>query len=962
MADSALEKLLAAYRAAPATAELELRYQGVTAGAFAAILDALAGGRVAGAAPPALEYTISTVTDGGARDRGALIRELRFAPGGRRAPPDAYRAKTPLSAPVVVRTPGALTYRVNLADETPVAPFPVANDAHLRVKARVSFRADDWRFDLTVVREVTGVGGAKSLAAIRDQMFWAPPAATPPAAVPAALLAALGVTAGDARAHVYRYEVEIEHVGDAGARAALSAVAVEAAAHVVLEAASPEYLASARYQAAVHETARVLISSPAYLRRFESELGLKSLLPQVRALTRSDYLEMFPPTGLYVGVKADGFRAAVLMQSGRCAVLSDRLYEVAAPAVRETTLLDCEFVPRAKLVGAAKPKTRAKPAAAKTRAKTPVGAAKTPAAAAKTPAAGGDLPDGVLYVFDAMVVAGERLVNLTLAQRLERVPAAVAALRACGLAAEPKPWARLAKETLEAQLRGALAGPHPFETDGLVFATDGAGYADTVSYKWKPPAHMTIDFLARRAPQSARKQGPPHADAPGHELHYLFVGANVQLAHALGLPDPPGAHELYPRRSADVAGRTAGYGNTPGAPRSGYAPVAFVPPDAPLAYLYQHPKTAPPVDGLVVELRRPADTDAAGAKIPGAYVAAGGRGAEPWELVQVRHDRSRELAGGRYFGNDYSTALFTWNNVVAPFPADQLWAPTSAYFRAAKDRKYRVQTKYTLAVKRRLAEPLAGAEWVVDLMAGRGGDLFNWLQLGFRHLVAVDADADALAELQRRRLQFARETRAGGIGRRAPTTLFTLRADLAAPARTTAGALADLGLPPEGAHGVLVNLGVHYLLASEAGLQNFAQLCAAITRPGGTVVLSFMRGDRVFARLKPLRPGESWDVRENDALKFSVRRLYADTRLAPAGQRVGVLMPFSQGEYYEEFLVNVAALTSAMKRARFDKTRDGGFEEYEADFALASELTDGDRAYLHLYGFAAYVRRADPKR
>lgn len=549
-----------------------------------------------------------------------------------------------------------------------------------------------------------------------------------------------------------------------------------------------------------------------------------------------------------------------------------------------------------------------------------------------------------------MVVGGERLLDLPLARRLLRIPDAVRMLHECGLEAEPKVWVHLGgRDELEAQIRGVLEAEQPFETDGLILAADGAAYMDTKSYKWKPAAQQTVDFLARRAPRAARLR-PPHADAPGHELHYLFVGVAAGLVRALGLPQPPGVTELFPRRAAQKLG-------TGQAAHGGYGPTPFIVPDAPLAYLYQHPAGAPAIDGQVVEMRRgPAPTT----KKTAAYIGDGA--AEPWVLERIRHDRARELASGSYFGNDYRTAFSTWQNIVVPFPPEQLWTPTSSYFRTTKDRAFVVQTKYTRDVKRRLAGPLAGAEWVVDLMAGRGGDLFSWLDLGFANLIAVDTDADALMELQRRRMEFARQA-AGGrrIGRRGPTSLFTLEADLSQPAPATAEAIFRRGLPPAGADGVLVNLGVHYLMGTEAGAANFAALCRRITRVGGTVTLTFMRGQAVVDRLKDVPTGETWDVREEGVLKYSVRRQYAKDRLEPAGQRIGVLLPFSNGEYYEEFLVNEKTLAAAMKRMRFERVQDGSFLDYRTDFGRANELTEGDLAFLGLYGFAVFRRRADPR-
>ena len=106
------------------------------------------------------------------------------------------------------------------------------------------------------------------------------------------------------------------------------------------------------------------------------------------------------------------------------------------------------------------------------------------------------------------------------------------------------------------------------------------------------------------------------------------------------------------------------------------------------------------------------------------------------------------------------------------------------------------------------------------------------------------------------------------------------------------------------------------------------------------------------------------------ALRYSLRRLYASPTLELAGQKVGVLLPFSDGAYYEEALVNKRAVVAALRSQDFALTVDASLADSIPDFAarnhaVASQLSAGDRAWLALYRelvFQRAGRPAEPKK
>jgi hypothetical protein len=915
--------------------ELEIRIQNVGYANFAAIYSALLSGRRSDGSEidirgRKLTQTVNAIMDARPAGRGDAsqplrpmkIREISFRDGKKTG--ERFARKEPLVTPFRVTNATGLSYLVALSAESDGEnPFSSDAGAVIRVKSRVSFEmhatgsADNrpdltWRVDMTITRQTMGSDAESSLQGILKTMF-------PPGVTPETLLAALRLDDDDSPAarQLYRYEVEIEFDSAEEVRDSIRPADITAAAAAILHLANPEYVREAAMQAEIYRTAQYIVKAPGYLRRFQNEFGLKKLLPQVLAITRADYRLIYPPTGMYLTEKADGKRAIAVVHDGRGVLVADMLHEFAAPAgaappPRGDTIADGELV-----------------------------------------SAGGAV---TFYAFDVMVVAGEDLTAAGFEKRLEKIPAAVAALRAAGIPAEAKPYAHITGVTpaeLAREIRAVHGASRPYEIDGLIFVEPGNPYLDTATYKWKPAEHNTIDMLARRPPPSVLGKRP-FIDAPGCKLHFLFVGINLGLFNALGMEFCPGYSTLFGGPQEDAA--------------SAYFPTQFSPSDAPLAYVYQHPDGSPhgaDIDGKVVEMR-----------CSGKCAAAGGGSAfADWELTRVREDRARDLASKRFFGNDYHTAELIWLNYVDPFPLEQLWdGPGLDYFMRPKSGIYLAQTAATSFVKSQRIATLKHAACVVDVGAGKGQDLGRYLDAEVQHLYVVDRDRAALAELIRRKFNFARrrgaESAPGPRSKgRATTAVHALAADATEPFGATLELLENVGLARMTADALVCNLAVHYFLSSPEAALNFVSLARGVVKVGGQVILTVLVGERVHDTFVRHRIGEggTWDVFESEAegapptRKFSIKRLYASSTLEPAGQRIGVLLPFSDGQYYEENLVNVKHLSAAFAAKGFTREVSSSIARSLPEFetrnrAVASLLTAGDREWLAMYGELVFRR------
>jgi hypothetical protein len=944
--EQTLESLVARYRraaAAPALAraeiELEVRFRGVDFHIFETVLRALVAKEIAVDAGT-VTHTVNAIMGedpatrrprhrAGAYGRRAnLIRQLTFdssSAEGRKVGERYYR-KWPLVAPFRVRNPHALDYNVVLsAEEGLPGSFTSDAGALIRVKSRASFVHASWRIDLTVTRALRGSDAQTALPGVVAKMFRAG------AATPANMLEILDLADPDSEYRgLYNYELELEHLpGGEGAAEDLRPAEVTALVGRVLRLINATYMEEAVYQAEIFHVAGFVVDAPGLLRRFEHEWGLKRLAPQVVALTRGEYKAIYPPTGFMVLDKADGVRALASVRDGRLLVLADDLLTFHAPEasdaarVARPTIVDGELV-----------------------------------------RGGGRRP--VFHAFDVIAILGENVSGAGYEARVGHLADAVGILRDFGLDARPKPVVHITASEpaeLKAQFLSPVFERRPYGTDGRILVEPGKPYRSTLAYKWKSLWDTTIDFLARRAPPSALGRRP-FADAPGHKLHFLFVGINPDLFDALGLERLPGYRELFGGRYSSGS----------------YFPIQFSPSDAPLAYLYQHPDEKPvgasgaargwegwarEIDGKVIELRCAGEG--------GACAAAGFLGSPAWQLVRVREDRAREIRTQRYFGNDFRIAELTWLNYVDPFEEAQLWEGAAlGYFAAPKSAMYRAQTAFTSFVKsRRIESALPHAQWVVDAAIGKGQDFGRYVKAGVRHVVGIDIDQSALSELVRRKFSHAghgrkKARRGRGRKRHGPTTLFALRADLTSPHEEVAAKVRTIvGFPAAGADALVSNLAIHYFAGDVVHIRNFAALCRGLVKVGGTVIITTMFGQKVHDLLSSehVGTGESWDSRRDGVLKYSIRRDYAEPRLTTVGQRIGVLLPFSNGEYYEEFLVNVDSLVEEFAARGFAATATPSFDAFFDDFrtrnpTMSKMLTPADFEFLGLYGEIVFRRES----
>lgn len=508
----------------------------------------------------------------------------------------------------------------------------------------------------------------------------------------------------------------------------------------------------------------------------------------------------------------------------------------------------------------------------------------------------GEYYNGEFYAFDAIIINDEQLFDEKFSTRIDKLQQYknkhVKVKKYTFITATVP--SELEKEITQARISDE-------KTDGYIITKDGDGYMDTLNYKYKDLEHNTIDFLAKLAPEKS--------DIPGFTLYYLFVGITRRMFNNLKLRYCINYQLIF-----DI--RTFGE----------YFPIQFSSCNMPYAYKYYRDNKLEPldIDGKVVELLC---VENCGSMSTDKIVK--------WKEIGIREDRKNET---NYYGNDYRIAELTWLNFIDPFTKEELWnGVKDIYFATEKESMYEAQITYVSFCKNTLITDLLNEmTTIIDIGAGKGQDLGRYYKAKVKNLYAIDKDRAALSELIQRRLTGTAETAVNVMVADMNDDYKLLVERMKSHFNLTA------------VDAIVCNLAVHYFLGSKDEMTNFVLFCERMLKSGGIVILTCFFGEKIHDL-----PAE-WDIYQDNVLKYSIKKEYVGDTLG-IGQKIGVKLPFSNGEYYSENLVNTEELVKEFKSFGFSLKSKKSLLHYMNDFkarnhATAALLTEDDKKYIELYG------------
>lgn len=596
-----------------------------------------------------------------------------------------------------------------------------------------------------------------------------------------------------------------------------------------------------------------------------------------------------------------------------------------------------------------------------------------------------DSKDG-LFAFDILMFNDADITEEPMSVRLQALEEAVEILKI-----EPKAQFRLDKDP-ETKIRKAISHKPStaakYHIDGLIFTHNGSSYwkSDSV-YKMKPPDRLTIDFLMMRAPVQMMNAAP-YVPRPGYTMYLLFSGINQDKMRQYGIStsDLPHYRELF--QNFRGAGRIF--------------PVHFTTPTHKLAYIYYHPSPEKASDKKKLRLKDTTQKDEAQRdelhRHVGEFIWIPSHDARkskddklqllpgmvPWSLVKLRADKDANVEDGLAYGNSYTTALDTFNDILHPLTYTDLTKPPApsedqdsgklnseksepsqndpdAYFAKSKGMDYQPTTNFNNFSKAQPMQQLSGATTVIDLMCGKGQDLFKYIGYGMKNLICIDKDMKALDELRTRFRDHVTDPfwyTYPPMPQKPGVNLHVMEYDMSKDLPGLSKRLVEEHmLSINLADGVICNLGLHYIVDSEVSLKSFIKFLDATLRIGGKFIYTGFNGQRLFQMLSGLKKSEQWTSEKG---KYVIRRDYTEKTIG-YGLKISVLHPFSNGELYEENLMPNEMIVAALAKAGYMLVQRGSFQDFWGRYeqlgrGLAERLSPEDRFYSSLYQYSTFVR------
>jgi len=678
------------------------------------------------------------------------------------------------------------------------------------------------------------------------------------------------------------------------------------------------------YQKFIYKIANKIIHNAVYLENFREKYGLKKLLNNVIELNSEMYYKNILPKieNYYVTDKIDGQRCICYIEEFDSLIniklLTNKLYQIKeyndkifninrandskpqTSSHKKVTILDCEII-----FNNNKDKDEISDS------------------------------DIFLYIFDIISLESNKIAFKPFEDRLKDLDLGfqkIKMLKNINVKEYIKLSSNYKNELMEFYTRKSTNTK--YEIDGLIFIPNSkvnkegsnfkinSNYNNMVGYKWKPIEHMTIDFYVCKLPSNLYTN-IPYNNIKLKQNEYIYI-----LFSGISKSDYDKFKLSFMIDYKKIINEKYINGNI--------FPIQFTTSDNIYNYIYIGSENE--LDNRICEFGYNLDK-------------------KSWKFKKIRSDRDIELERGNYFGNYYTISEHIWNNINNPLTFDMLLNENTSYFVNDENDFYKAQRSFNSFVKTYVLESVISdklndkneTNFVIDLAAGKGQDLARLSNLGFKTGLFIDNDKNALSELLNRKhnLKTTNTSSASQI------KIFIKNIDLKSNYTEIIKNLNSLDIKKESADIIICNFAIHYIIINEDYLLNLIKLLDHYLKPNGRFMFTCFDGERVFNLLKDT---EIWNSYENNNLKFSIKKLYKSNIMTNNGQKIDVLLPFSNNEYYTEYLVNLNYVSKIFKEFHFTTEISLSFNTLLNEFKIRNlkvynQLSDSDKDFISLYQY-----------
>ena len=673
------------------------------------------------------------------------------------------------------------------------------------------------------------------------------------------------------------------------------------------------------YQSAIYELAKDILRDAVVIAQFKRQSGFKRLVSNTVELSRPMYFKQLLPVidTFYMTDKMDGTRAMLIIdeyyrRSGHRRIylgadikaVSDQVYQIASfskPASSKTIEIDHSVLDVEMMLDAKGGRT--------------------------------------FHCFDVIAFESKKLSNSPFKDRHSKFGAIETLMTKYELGTV-KEFVKLTKNGFADQIQSFYAKKRSYHIDGIIFTPEGmyfkeaaklkktkyervfnTDYSSTISFKWKPLDQLTIDFYLMAHPTKKNS----YILCSGVDSR-TFALLQMKFFDGYKSPESSNSHR--------------------------YFPVQFDSYDDDFDNVWTPTKEeqelcsgeCESLDGQVGEF---------------AFADSKGLLDKP-KMIRLRGDRVQDIARGEYFGNHIKYAEMIFHSVKYPLTIEAMCKPTDiGYFADDDNETYKAQRHFNSFVKTYLMETYLypktkGKARMMDIACGKGQDIARAIDIGFEEIIALDKDVDALYELLDRKYNL-RVKRKG-----ASANIHIKRLDLE---DSSDEIIKSLKIEAESVDAANCSFAIHYichsaLVGKKDPITEFAKTAAYYLKSGGRIMLTAFNGKDVF---DTLQDRSEWSLTENGHVKYSIKKEFTSEVMTENDQKISVLLPFSGGNYYSEYLVNYETIQSVFEANGFRLLKTDGFGSLLRSYKKANikgyqSMSAIDKEYVGLYGYMIFER------
>lgn len=522
--------------------------------------------------------------------------------------------------------------------------------------------------------------------------------------------------------------------------------------------------------------------------------------------------------------------------------------------------------------------------------------------------------NNVYYLFDVMVYNNTSLINEVFDKRLEYFPKCFKLLKNLLF---HKEFIKLSQD-YKNQIKELKNKKRKYETDGFILTPANEKYNDMIVYKYKPLDKLSIDFLIKKCPQKLLGIKPYMNN--NSNLYILFCGISKNMYKRLNMKLIKYYDTLFPNINE--------YNLPP------YFPIQFESSNKAFSYLYWSNKELDNTVGEFIYNKKKSI----------------------WELIKIREDRMIEVQRGNYYGNNYKIAESTWWSYENPLIIeDSNDIEEKNYFQVNMSEIHKASRNFNRYVVSEIFKLYQDTDWVLDIASGKGQDLFRYSinNMGNKGgVLFLEIDKTAIQELITRKFDFANDY--DKERKYNPMKIYVQQMDLLNKFTNNIKILDEsyLPIPIQGFDLIICNFAFHYFVNTHKNILNLLKFINYYIKIGGKFVFTAFDGLNIINLLKD--NNGIWNSKTLN--KFSIKKAYTTNELLPYGQKINVLLPFSNGEYYNEYLINIKYLEDEFKKYNFILETNTSFKEYFKTYKYLNNLDDDDKLFVGLYHYYSFVK------